>query len=126
MNSRPPEVWDAARLLRWAGRLASLTSLLILALFLVGEDFDPGHLRAREWLLAVFFPFGVALGLILGWRRELLGGIIALIGLAGFYLVHLVLSGSLPRGWVFLALAAPAVLLLASAALHTDRSTPCL
>jgi hypothetical protein len=111
-----------AKVLRWTSRLTSLASLGILTLFLIAEQFDPSALAARDWLLAVFFPFGVALGLILGWRREFLGGIVALIGLVGFYLVHLAVSGQFPRGWAFAVLAGPAFLLLLSAAAHRIHS----
>ena len=35
-----------------------------------------------------FFPLGALVGLVLGWREELLGGAITLISIAGFYLVY--------------------------------------
>ncbi len=118
MNTHSRSLEVGGRALRWTGRLTGLASVGILALFMIGEGFDPTRLRGTEALLHVFFPFGLILGLVLGWRRELLGGSIALLGLAGFYALHLVFSGRFPRGWAFAVLASPALVLLASAFVH--------
>ncbi len=74
--------------LRWLARGLSLVSLVLLALFAFGghESMSP---TPKEWLLLAFFPIGVALGMVLGWWRELLGGIITAIALAGFYAIEL-------------------------------------
>ena len=114
------------RLLRWTARIASLASLAVMTAFLIGEGFDPARLTARDLALVVFFPFGMMFGLILGWPREFLGGLIAIIALAGFYLLHLVMSGGFPHGWAFIVLAVPGVLFLISAAVNrpAHRSSP--
>jgi hypothetical protein len=108
--------------LRWIARLTSLASLGFLALFMIFEDFNPAFLRLHEWVLGLFSPLGVALGLILAWRRELLGGVIAVASLVGFYVTHYFLTGNLPHGGVYLALAAPGFLFLLSGVL--SKSTP--
>ncbi|MGD9790614.1 MAG: hypothetical protein AB7Q00_12555 [Phycisphaerales bacterium] len=74
--------------MRWLARGLSLVSLGLLALFAFGghESTSP---TPKEWLLLAFFPIGVALGMVLGWWRELLGGIITTISLAGFYAIEL-------------------------------------
>jgi hypothetical protein len=120
MKTIPPPV--TARALRWAGRLASLAVIAILVLFMIGEGYNPLALKPRDLLLAVFFPLGFLLGLILGWRREFLGGVMVLAGLVGFYLVHLALNGGFPKGWAFVFLSAPGILLLLSAAMHRHLS----
>ncbi len=82
---------------------------------MIGGGFDPAQLKVREWILAAFFPLGLVFGLILGWRQEKLGGLIALGSLVGFYVVSLVLAPGLHKGLAVLALAVPGVLFLLSA-----------
>jgi multisubunit Na+/H+ antiporter MnhE subunit len=47
----------------------------------------------------------VWLGLILGWTRELLGGSLIVGGMAAFYLLDYLFSGTFPRGPFFLFIA---------------------
>jgi hypothetical protein len=65
----------------------------------------------------LFFPLGICAGMIVAWRRELLGGSITLACLAAFYLVSMIATGALPRGWAWEAFAAPGVLFLAASLL---------
>ena len=121
-DRKPPQKAPPNRLLRWSARIASLASLAVLTVFLIGEGFDPAALKAREWALQLFFPFGVMFGSILGWRCERLGGGIAVFSLVAFYIVHLVQAGSLPSGWAFAALAALGPLFLVSATANEPLS----
>jgi hypothetical protein len=91
----------------------------VLVLFLTGEDGLIGgngwaKVRTVEWLLLLFFPFGVLLGLGLAWWREALGAAVAAASVTAFYLAHLLLAGRLPGGPWFLIFTAPAVLFFAS------------
>lgn len=74
--------------LRWLARGLSLVSLVLLALFAFGgaESISP---KPNEWILLAFFPIGVSLGMFVGWWRELLGGAITALALAGFYAIEL-------------------------------------
>jgi hypothetical protein len=82
--------------LRWLARAASLASLGLLALFATSGGAAPSGF---EWLLLAFFPLGVALGTVVAWHREILGGLIALASLAAFHAL-LLLDGSRPAaGW---------------------------
>jgi len=99
--------------LRWLARGTSTVSIALLLLFLTSDGWN--RVTAREWIGLVFFPFGVILGMLISWKRELAGSLISLASLAGFYLVYgVVLTGRLPGGWGFLAFTAPAFLFLAS------------
>ena len=118
----PAIVKPSGRMLRWTARLTSLASLGVQTLFLIGEGFDPMKLQAREWALAVFFPFGLLFGLILGWRREWLGGTITVGSLVGFYAMNLALSGRFPGGAAFAVLTLPGALFLASALASRPRA----
>ncbi|MBI5387626.1 MAG: hypothetical protein HZA90_23450 [Verrucomicrobia bacterium] len=112
---------NSGSVVRWIARLLGLASIGILAMFMIGEGYNPFTMKARDAMMTVFFPLGVVFGLILGWRREFLGGLIAVLGLATFYALHFVESGRFPRGWAFLIFASPAFLLLLSAALNRIR-----
>lgn len=98
--------------LRWLARaasLASLASLGLLAMFATSGGAAPSGF---EWLLLAFFPLGVALGTVVAWHREILGGVIAASSLAAFHAL-LLLDGSRPApGWWFLVFASPALALL--------------
>jgi hypothetical protein len=57
--------------------------------------------------------FAVAwLGLLLGWKWELAGGLLTVCGVAAFYLLDYLFSGTFPRGPFFLLLASPGLLFL--------------
>ena len=84
----------------------------ILLVFAFGEGLNLSHFTARELLLFVFFPLGFCVGMVAGWWREGLGGSITVGSLAAFYLVDRLLSSGFPRGFAFVALAAPGFLFL--------------
>jgi hypothetical protein len=100
-------------ILRWAARLLSLASIGVLLLFLVGEGVDAAKVAPQEWVGLALFPFGVMLGLALGWWREGLGGGIAVGSLLAFYAWY-AQAGGPPRGWAFLVFTLPGFLYLAS------------
>jgi len=98
------------KLLRVLARAASLLSLGMLVLF----AFSGGNWPTPfEWLLIAFFPVGVAVGMVLAWHREVLGGAVTLVGLVGFYAIAAVADASRPLGPWFVAFALPGLLLLA-------------
>lgn len=98
------------RVLRWIARAASLGSLGLLAMFATSGGDSPS---ASEWLLLAFFPIGVAVGMVLAWWREILGGTVAGASLAAFHLiVALDNARPFPGVW-FLVFTSPALALLA-------------
>lgn len=111
MKHNPPFL-----VLRWSGRVLGLLCVGFILLFVVGERLQPWRLDAREWALFIFFPWGVCIGVIVGWWREALGGAVTLVSLAMFYLVHYFQSGRWPGGPWFLIFAVPAVFFLAARA----------
>jgi hypothetical protein len=98
-------------LLRVVARGASIVCLAIILLFFLGEDFALGTLSVEEWIGFAFFPVGVLVGLVLAWREELIGGVITLASVAGFYLVYgWVFNSTLRMGWAFLPFVLPGIL----------------
>ena len=119
-------------LVRWIARVLSLAILFLLMLFMFGNDGVTGSVRptSTEWAGLVFFPIGVALGFLIGWKNELLGGIISVGSLACFYLIYgLGLTGHLPGGVWFVGFTLPGFLFLAygllrQPAFHGRHPTP--
>jgi hypothetical protein len=101
---------------RWVARISSgLTAALILFFFVGGglaEGVDPIlHLSPRETAMMVAFA-AAWLGLLLGWKWELYGGLLTVCGVTAFYLLDYTFSGALPRGPFFLIFTSPSLLFL--------------
>ena len=102
------------QLIRWTARVWAVASIGLVLAFVVGEGFNPSQIKPGEWVGLLFFPVGICAGMILAWWREGLGGSITVGSLLAFYVVHLATAGTFPRGWAWLALAAPGFLFLLS------------
>jgi len=96
--------------LRWAARLWSAASVLLVLAFIVGERSLPYGLP--QWLGFLFFPFGICVGMIVAWRKENLGGFITVGSLLAAYALHFATTGALLKGCAWLAFAAPGFLFL--------------
>jgi len=97
----------------WLARFSGLAMAGLILLLAVGEGFHPTKLRLPELIL--FVPLFLAwLGLLLGWRREGLGGTLVVFGIAAFYLIHFALTGfgHFPLGWAFPGIAVPGLVFL--------------
>jgi len=99
-------------MIRWAARILSVVSIGLVLLFLIGEGFDYTRIKPSEWILFIFFPFGISIGMILSWWQEGIGGIITVGCLAMFYIVHFATAGIFPHGWAFLVFTIPGFLFL--------------
>jgi glucose-6-phosphate-specific signal transduction histidine kinase len=107
---------------RWTARLLSLGSLGFILLFVFGEAQGWSSVRAQDVVGLVFFPFGLMLGLVLAWRREMSGGIIAVASIALFYLVYgLAINRAIFQGWWFLVLSIPGWVFLLYAVLRHEH-----
>lgn len=94
---------------RWLARIATLASLGLLALFATSGG---GWPSAFEGLLLAFFPVGVALGMVVGWWRETLGGVITLVSLVTFHALMFVRDGHIPATPWFAVFALPGIVFL--------------
>ncbi len=98
--------------LRWAARLGSLLSLAFLLLFFFGEKMNFGQLPPSEIVGLLFFPVGITVGMLLGWRWETLGGAVTVLSLLAFYKVMYAASGRFPEGIWFALFALPGLFFL--------------
>ena len=97
--------------LRIIARAWDVVCLATIILFLIGVDLVFGYMSAIEWIGFLFFPTGVFVGLVLSWRKELIGGTITVASIAGFYLVYgLILNLSVEQGWALLLFLIPGLL----------------
>ena len=103
------------RIIRWIARVLSVLSILFLVFFFFGEGFDVRKITTTHWIGFLFFPVGLVIGFIVGWKNDLIGGSISLISLFGFYFVYgLWLSDEFPIGPAFAVFALPAFLFIAA------------
>ncbi len=106
----------SALILRWTARILSVACLLLLLAFAVGEDgIKLSRVALHEWVGLAFFPFGVAVGMLVGWWNEKLGGLISIVSLAAFYLIYGgMVRGNMAMGWYFVLFTLPGFLFLLS------------
>lgn len=99
--------------LRWTARVLALATLLLLAMFYIGEGMNIGEITPREYIGLAFFPIGLTAGFIVAWRNEFLGGVISVASIVAFYLIYgALLSGSIMQGSAFLVFGIPGLLFL--------------
>lgn len=99
---------------RWSARITSAFALGIIAIFATSGGGAP---TLAEWIAIAFFPVGLVIGLIVAWKREIPGAIIALASLAVFY-VYMFATSSFRTDMRYVGnfalFAIPAVLFLAA------------
>jgi len=103
---------------RWIARIgAALMAGMILIIFIgesISEGFEPLlQMSLRETAMMAVFVI-VFLGLIMGWRWEILGGSLIVGGMAAFYLLDFLFSGTFPRGPFLLVIGLPGLLYIYS------------
>jgi len=97
---------------RWLTRIASLASIVVLLLFVFGGAESLQFRSLREVVGFAFFPVGILVGMLLGWKWHWVGGLFSLISLVAFYAWHFVDSGRFPSGPWFLIFTLPAIMFL--------------
>ncbi len=104
------------QVVRWIARISSGFAAALIVLIFIGEGLIKGfepllHMTARETLMVVAF-IALWLGLLLGWKWELYGGLLTACGVAAFYLVDYLFTGTLPGVLLPLIFALPSLLFL--------------
>jgi hypothetical protein len=114
-----------SRLVHWSARVTSLLLFVLVIVVVVGQAGPPNVWRQPTPVQLELAALGLMLlGLVLGWVREGLGGLLVLLGLAAFNGVELAVNGQPARG-AFPLFAVPGALFLVSALLrHRDTQAP--
>lgn len=106
----------------WIARASAAISIIVLSLFIVGNVQGMDKLPSvNESVGLLFFPFGLLLGLLTGFKQPMFGGCVAIVSLLAFYSWHMAVEGSLPRGLYFMIFALPGLLFLTSGWLSRIR-----
>lgn len=113
MNNLKTNLKPAMLILRWAARLGSIVSIVLILLFFIGEGFNPAAFTPRECIGFIFFPVGIIIGMIVAWKHEGIGGSITIGSLLAFYLVYFLFNSTIPRGWAWGVFVSPGILFLA-------------
>jgi hypothetical protein len=112
----------ASVILRWVARAASLISIALILMFLIGDRFNPASVRPTQWIGLALFPTGVVIGMLVAWWKEVVGACITLTSLAGFYAVYGWFLGNNVNSLAFLVFASPALLFLVTWLLSKSSS----
>jgi len=105
----------AAITIKWIARIWSILSLAFLLLFFGSSIIDSigkDTFAFKAMLQFIFFPIGLTIGLILAWKREGPGGIIAIGSIICFHLQMLVVHGNLDFSLIIELLAVPGILFI--------------
>jgi len=109
-----------AALCRWTARVFGTLLIVILLTLAIGEGL-PNPLTQPAWSQIIFLGFFlIMVGILVGWRWELAGGIISLTGFC-VSIIPMKNNSACGLTWFYLALALPGVLYLASALLRRSN-----
>ena len=101
--------------IKWIARIWSILSFAFLLLFFGAHIFSSSETDTfafKDLLQFVFFPIGLTIGLIIAWKMEGLGGIIAIASIIGFHLQMLITHGKPDFVLLIELLAAPGILFI--------------
>jgi hypothetical protein len=88
-------------MLRWLANAAGLLMVIVFLMFFIGEGgFNPLRVTMKESLLMICFLVACG-GLVVALRNEAIGGLMAIMGMAIFFLIELISRGDIPRSLFF-------------------------
>jgi hypothetical protein len=106
------------RLAHWSARITGLLLFGLVIAVVIGHGGPPNVFHQPTPVQLEFAALGLMLlGLVIGWLREGLGGLLVLLGLAAFNTVELAVNGR-PALGAFPLFAVPGALFLLSALLR--------
>jgi hypothetical protein len=121
MNTETVSSSPWVHIVRWSARVTGLLLVGLVLAIVIGEGGPPNVFRQPTPVQLELGAMALMLvGMVLGWLREGLGGLLVLIGLAAFNAVELAVNG-LPARGAFPLFAVPGILFLLSAFLQRKR-----
>ncbi len=81
-----------ANTISWMARITSAAVIAFILLFalpdLFGSEGSGGEMSSEDALIYLFFPVSTLVGLVLAWKWEGLGGLIAILGLVALLILR--------------------------------------
>ena len=79
---------------RWVTRIVSIIIVGIFLLFFIGEGFIPNipKLTTTEFLLIICIPVLFTTGVVIAWKKEIVGGIIIISSILLFNIIDIIKS----------------------------------
>ena len=115
MNTEIASPSPLPRLVFWSARVTSLLLFGLVTFVFIGHGGPPNIFRQPTPVQLELAAMGIMLfGLVIGWLREGLGGLLVILGLAAFNVVELAVNGR-PALGAFPLFAVPGALFLLSA-----------
>jgi hypothetical protein len=115
----------SATVCRWIARIVGALLVVVIVIIAVGEKMPVGdmltHPKFTFEMLGGVGIFLVVAGLLSGWRWELVGGMLSLVGVCSIF-VSMKITGYGRITWFLAALAAPGVLFITSHLLRSYAS----
>lgn len=108
---------------RWLARLWCIVSIVLILLRFFSGTFSPSTMSGNQWIMFIFYPVGMIGGLVHGWRKEALGGSVAVFSLLAFYLVHFITYDIWQKDLFYLLVGVPGFLFLVAWMLSNDKRT---
>ena len=102
---------------RWTARLLAILLVGMVLAFLTGEGVAFGRLTPVEWLGIAGLGM-LCVGLLLGWKHEIAGGLLVVAAIALLTGIELAVNRQMLRGWVWPLLGLPGALYLVSGVLR--------
>jgi hypothetical protein len=104
-TAHPNNVFQSSRIVHLIGCVLGTVLLLLYVALAVGAG--PPPLSLGSVALTLMF-----VGFIVAWWRDVVGGVLSLVGIGSFYAWNLADAGTLPAGWVLPLCFLPGVLQL--------------
>jgi hypothetical protein len=100
--------------IRWTVRIVCLLIIGLFLLFFVGEGSigELSSLSFTEISLMIFIPLLFTLGVIVSFKKELIGGVLIILSVIGFNAVDRIASGQLSGEFEFASLVIPGILFI--------------
>lgn len=97
----------------WTARILGLMLAGLVLLFLIGNGIAPSMLTPATAIMMIVF-LASAIGMLVIWRSQLVGGLMVIGGMSMFYFTELATAGHFPGGWVLPLCFVPGALALVS------------
>lgn len=123
MNKEALKHWRFVMTMRWLARITSILSMgTILGMFARGEEIK--NLASNsfgQWVMIFLVPGALIFGMLLGWWKEMPGGVIAVGSALMYTVVKFMVEGTWNGEFEYIFFAIPGMLFVATWALDIEE-----